>query len=83
MTSPPPVAGTPLTFGTLPTGEDVLAYPLANSHGMRVTVLNYGGVVQSVWAPDRHGEFADVVLGFDELSEYPLKSQYFGAIAGR
>ena len=83
MTSPPPVADTPSAFGTLPTGEDVLAYPLANRNGMRVTVLNYGGVVQSVWAPDRHGEVADVVLGFDELADYPLKSQYFGAIAGR
>mgnify|MGYP001822507841 CR=1 FL=1 len=83
MTSPPPVAGTPVPFGTLPSGEPVLAYSLANSTGMRVTVLDYGGVVQSVWAPDRHGEVADVVLGFDELAEYPLKSQYFGAIAGR
>jgi len=83
MTSAPPVAGTPFPFGTLPTGEDVLAYPLGNSHGMRVTVLNYGGVVQSIWVPDRHGESDDVVLGFDELAEYPAKSQYFGCIAGR
>lgn len=83
MTSPPPVAGAPFPFGTLPTGEDVLAYPLANRHGMRVTVLNYGGIVQSVWVPDRDGEFDDVVLGFDELVEYPARSQYFGCIAGR
>jgi aldose 1-epimerase len=83
MTSPPPVAGTPLPFGTLSTGEEVLAYSLANRAGMRVRVLDYGGIVQSLWVPDRRGELADVVLGFDELAEYPLKSQYFGSIVGR
>ena len=73
----------PLSFGTLPTGDDVLEYQLNNRNGMRVSILNYGGIVQSIWVPDRHGQVGDVVLGFDELEAYLARSQYFGCITGR
>jgi aldose 1-epimerase len=80
---PPATKGAPLSFGTLPTGDDVLEYQLNNRNGMRVSILNYGGIVQSIWVPDRNGEIGDVVLGFDELEAYLAKSQYFGCITGR
>jgi aldose 1-epimerase len=79
----PAASGVPLSFGTLPTGDDVLEYQLNNKNGMRVSILNYGGIVQSIWVPDRNGEIGDVVLGFDELGAYLAKSQYFGCITGR
>lgn len=79
----PDASGVPLAFGTLPTGEDVLEYQLNNRNGMRVSILNYGGIVQSIWVPERNGEIGDVVLGFDELEAYLAKSQYFGCITGR
>ena len=73
----------PASFGTLPDGRPVDAYRLANGVGMSVTVLTYGGVVQSLDVPDRHGTAANVVLGFSALEDYVLRSPYFGAIIGR
>ncbi len=77
------VSREPLSFGTLPTGDDVLEYQMENRNGMRVSILNYGGIVQSIWVPDRDGELGDVALGFDELEAYLAKSPYFGCITGR
>ena len=36
-------------------GQAVDLYTLHNSHGMTVTITNYGGVVQSIRVPDRRG----------------------------
>jgi len=79
----PDVSKVPLSFGTLPTGDDVLEYQMENRNGMRVSILNYGGIVQSIWVPDRSGKLGDVALGFDELEAYLAKSPYFGCITGR
>jgi aldose 1-epimerase len=70
-------------FGTLPNGRKVDIYTLRNSHGMRVKILTYGGILQSIEVPGSGGEFANVTLGFDNLSDYVKKSPYFGAIVGR
>jgi aldose 1-epimerase len=37
---------------------------------MVVKITNYGGVVQSIWVPDKRGHLKDVVLGFPKLSDY-------------
>lgn len=70
-------------FGTLSNGKKIDIYTLRNSHGMRVTILTYGGILQSIKVPDRAGEFANVTLGFDNLADYVAKSPYFGCITGR
>jgi aldose 1-epimerase len=44
-------------------------YSLTNGT-MTVKITNYGGVVQSIWVPDRHGRLVDVALGFPKLSDY-------------
>jgi len=68
-------------FGS--TGEGAVErYTLTNG-GMRVRILTYGGVIQSVEVPDRQGQPANVVLGFATLAEYVASSQYFGCITGR
>ena len=64
-------------------GKAVQRYTLTNSAGMRVRILTYGGIIQSVDVPDRRGRNANVVLGFDNLDDYVAKSPYFGAIIGR
>jgi aldose 1-epimerase len=73
----------PRPFGFLPTGEPVHAYTLTNPSGASATILTLGGIVTSLRVPDRHGAFADVVLGFDNLAAYVAGHPYFGAIAGR
>jgi aldose 1-epimerase len=51
-------------------GQDVSLYSLTNRHGMTVDITNYGGVVQSIWVPDRSGKLKNVALGFSSLSDY-------------
>jgi aldose 1-epimerase len=65
----------------------VSRYTLDNGHGMRVRILNYGGIIQTIEVPDRAGHVDNVVLGFPSLDGYlnnsgPAKT-YFGAIIGR
>ncbi|MFC9846393.1 aldose epimerase family protein [Streptomyces sp. NPDC127595] len=70
-------------FGTLPDGTPVHRWTLERS-GVRVRVLTYGGIVQSVEVPDGAGRTADVVLGFPDLAGYLAHPQpYFGALVGR
>jgi len=35
---------------------------------MKVQVITYGARVISISVPDRHGDIADVILGFDKVS---------------
>jgi aldose 1-epimerase len=59
-------------------------FELTNANGMRVRVLSYGGIVQSVEVPDRTGAVANVALGFSDVQGYvDHPGPYFGAIIGR
>ncbi|CAL9312981.1 aldose epimerase family protein [Streptomyces sp. SudanB182_2057] len=69
-------------FGTLADGTEVHRWSLENG-GTRMKVLSYGGVVQALELPDRHGRYANVVAGFDDLADYAAGSPYFGALIGR
>ncbi|HWZ28116.1 MAG TPA: galactose-1-epimerase [Gemmatimonadales bacterium] len=73
----------PLTGGGSVTKGVDDSYTLTNAGGMRVKVLTYGGIIQSIEVPDSHGRLGDVVLGFDSLDGYRKDSPYFGAIVGR
>ncbi len=71
-------------FGTTQKGEAVERYILTNKNGMRVSVLSFGGVVQSILVSDKTGEKRDVVLGYDTLGEYENdRDTYVGAFVGR
>ncbi len=58
-------------------------YTLKNAAGMKVDVTNYGGRIVSIWVPDKNGTMQDVVLGFDNLSDYQTVPTDFGATIGR
>jgi aldose 1-epimerase len=64
-------------------GKKVFQYTLTNENGMKVKILNYGGIVTHLFVPDKDGHLADVVLGYDSLQGYIDKTPYFGAIIGR
>jgi aldose 1-epimerase len=70
-------------FGKLSDGTSVELYTLRNRHGMEATIMTYGGIVTSLKVPDRNGQLADVVLGYDKLDGYLKSSPYFGALIGR
>ena len=70
-------------FGTTVEGIDVDKYIISNQQGMEISIINYGGIITSWTAKDKNGVYEDIVLGFNELSEYEKESPYFGAIIGR
>ena len=57
-------------WGTVPGEGPANLYTLTNSKGMTVNITNFGGVVQSIWVPDKRGRTKDVALGFSSLSDY-------------
>ncbi len=69
-------------FGRLPDGGDVYVYTLENGQ-MKVEILNYGGIVRSLYVPDRDGRMADVVLGHATFEDYITNPGYLGAAIGR
>lgn len=71
------------SFGKLPDGQEADLYTLTNANGMTVNITNYGGIITKLTAPDKKGEFADVVLGFDSLAPYLAGHPFFGALVGR
>lgn len=70
-------------YGTTSDGKVVHKYSLTNKNGMSVDVITYGGIITSLTAPDKNGEYKNIVLGYDSLSQYIKNNPYFGAIIGR
>ena len=71
-------------FGKTRDGQEVSAFVFTNTNGMRVQVINYGATVVSIEVPDRKGQLADVVLGFDDMEGYQsANNPFFGATCGR
>ena len=70
-------------FGKTKEGLNVDQYILKIRNGMEISAINYGGIITSWKAKDRDGNYKDIVLGFNNLSEYESESPYFGAIIGR
>lgn len=71
------------SFGRLPGGAKVERFSLRNRRGMEADILNYGGIVTRLTAPDDRGRYEDVVLGHRTLADYLSNSQYFGCLIGR
>lgn len=70
-------------FGAIADGSAVDLYTLTNDAGCSARIATYGGTVVSLEAPDRNGDLADVVLGYDALADYLADSSYFGCLIGR
>ncbi|GAA2096681.1 galactose mutarotase [Streptomyces albiaxialis] len=69
-------------FGRLEDGTRIERWTLANG-GTRLSVISYGGAVQSLEVPDRHGRTANVSLSFDRIEDYVAHGDHFGALIGR
>src|SRR5947199_4530327 len=70
-------------FGTAD-GKEVSLYTLTNRNGVEAKITNFGGILVSLKVPDRNGHLDDVVLGYDNLSDYTEGNPgYLGALIGR
>jgi aldose 1-epimerase len=70
-------------FGKSSDGSAVDLFTLVNEKGMEVTITNWGATIVSVLVPDRSGNKADVVLGYDDLQGYLGDSAFLGCTVGR
>lgn len=70
-------------FGTLTNGESVDEFTLSNGNGVTTSILTWGGIIRTLWAPGKDGKSADIVLGYDSLAPYEARHPYFGTITGR
>lgn len=68
-------------FGSV-NGCPIELITLENSR-IATTILNYGGVIQSLWVKDRSDNVRDVVLGFSEPELYFNQNYYVGTVIGR
>ena len=71
------------TFGQTKDGRQVLAFDFTDGAGGRATVLNYGGIIQSIVVPDKNGQPTDVILGYNDVAGYEDNGGYLGALIGR
>jgi aldose 1-epimerase len=67
------------------TADDVTIdlYTLTNRNGIEAAITNFGGTLVSLKVPDRNGNKADVVLGYDSCKGYADDKFYFGGLIGR
>ena len=70
-------------YGTTKDGQEVAQFTLKNDNGMEMRVIEYGGIITHLFAPDKDGNLEDVVLGHDSLAEYENSFAYLGALIGR
>lgn len=71
-------------FGVTPNGEVIYKYTLVNKNGMQMEVISFGGIITSLTAPDKDGNYEDIVLGYTTPEEYFNGNPYFfGAAIGR
>jgi len=72
------------SFKSIHNGKPTGLYTLKNQNEVIVRITNYGAIIVSIIVPDRKGNFADIVQGYDTIGEYiEGNSPYMGAICGR
>ncbi len=57
-------------YGMTADGKAVHLYTLSNDHAVSAKILDYGGIIAELNAPDRHGQIKNVVLGLADLKAY-------------
>ena len=71
------------SFGKTADGQEVQLFTLTNKNGVEARITNFGGIIVSLKTPDRKGQLADIVLGYDDVKGYEGDTAFFGALIGR
>ncbi len=71
-------------FGYLHGSEPVDCFTLENAAGCRASLITFGAAIQGMVVPDSDGQFADVVLGYPDMTGYASSTNpRHGAVIGR
>ena len=70
-------------FGTTKDGRKVEVYTLTNKNGLVARIMTYGATLTELHVPDKSGNKADVVLGFNDFAKYEAGHPFFGSTTGR
>ncbi|MBP5488072.1 MAG: galactose mutarotase [Bacteroidales bacterium] len=62
---------------------DIKTYTLRNKSGASVTLISLGAAIQKIVVPDKDGNMADVVIGYDNLESYLKDGPCAGKCPGR
>jgi aldose 1-epimerase len=71
------------SFGKTSDGKEVSLYTLTNANGLKATITTYGGIMTSLYVPDRDGKLGDILLGYNDLEGNINDKSYLGALIGR
>lgn len=69
-------------FGVLSDRRKIDKYILTNSSGMSASVITYGATLAEINVPDENGNFADVLVGFDDIEGFVERTDYQGVVVG-
>ncbi len=69
-------------FDLLPDGRQAYMYTL-KSDVLTAHITDFGATIHRLYVPDREGNPADVVLGFDTTADYKASTTFFGTVVGR
>jgi len=71
-------------FQTTIDGKQTDLFILKNESGSEVAITNYGGALVSIMMPDRDGNYANVIQGFDNINALVEGSEpYLSTLIGR
>ena len=70
-------------FGKTPDGAEVKLITLRNSKGMSAQIISYGAIIKELHAPDRNGNFTNILLTTDSLEKFQRGFNGAAAVIGR
>ncbi|MGN8645898.1 aldose epimerase family protein [Gracilibacillus sp. HCP3S3_G5_1] len=64
-------------------GQEWKEFTLINDNEMAISILDFGGIITKILAPDRNGQLENVVIGFENYEDYLDNPGFLGALIGR
>ena len=69
-------------YGVTKDGQEISAYTLEGSRGMKAVVIDYGAILDKVLVPDALGNVVDVTLSSPDYASYAADTNFFGSTVG-
>lgn len=71
------------TYSFVKGGKTNEVYTLSNANGCEADILTYGARITRIVAPDKDGDFDDIIVGCARAEDYYAENPCFGATIGR